>query len=189
MLIELLQRASLFSLLLRIDIDFALEVQKKGCPHCGNVLHIAYYSRKPRGGPSDIPAECLIRRSLCCKVCRKRVLPPSCLFLGRRVYWGAVIIIVMALRQGRLHGQSMAQLERMFGICRQTLKRWIAFFRDEFPNSPTWKRLRGHVVSTISDTELPGALLTHFLSRAPTPEEGVVSCLRFLATGALKITT
>lgn len=191
MLSELLRKASLFRFLLCIDIDLAKQVQEKGCPYCKKALHTAYYQRKPRGGPPDIPPECLIRRSLCCsdEACRRRTLPPSSLFLGRRVYWGSVVIIVMTLRQGRAQGESLARLERMFGICRQTLKRWKAFFRDEFPQSPTWKRLRGNVISTVSDAELPGALLTYFLACSPTTTKAVASCLRFLATGTIKVMT
>ena len=55
MLPQLLQKASLFFLLYRIDMDLAEQVQSKGCPFCHCTLHHANYTRKPRGGPVNIP--------------------------------------------------------------------------------------------------------------------------------------
>jgi len=88
-------------------------------------LHRAYYLRKPRGGPEDIPDEFCRRLSLCCgwEGCRQRQLPPSCLFLGRRVYWSAVILVVTTLRQQRAVGFSANQMRKTYGISRQTLLR------------------------------------------------------------------
>lgn len=185
MLSELLQKASLISLLHRIDLDLAEQVQIKGCPFCNGTLHQANYSRKPRGGPADIPDEYLIRQSLCCanKECRRRTMPPSSLFMGRRVYWGCVILIVMTLRQGRLSGASVAKLSRMFSISRQTIKRWIVWFRDGFPQTVQWHRLRGRVASTVSNDQLPGSLVSHFLSYSTSAEQALVACLAFLAGG------
>lgn len=186
MLSELLQKASLFSLLHRIDLDLAKQIQVKGCPFCGSSLHQANYERKPRGGPADIPDEFLIRQSLCCAdpECRRRTKPPSSLFMGRRVYWGCVILVVMTLRQGRLRGASIAKMERMFLISRQTIKRWIVWFRDEFPQSAQWHRLRGRVICTVSNEDLPASLILHFLSYFPTSEQALVASLRFLAAGS-----
>ena len=43
-----------------------------------------------------------MRLSFCCgrEGCRRRVLPPSVLFWGRRVYWAAVVLVVTAPCQG-----------------------------------------------------------------------------------------
>ncbi len=185
MLKELSQKASLFSLLHRIDEDLANQSQQKGCPHCGGPLHQANYQRKPRGGPDALPEEYMIRQSLCCgrENCRKRTLPPSCLFMGRRVYWSCVILVVMALRQNQPQGASAKELMRMFGICRKTLFRWVSYFREEFAHSAQWQRLRGRVSSLVEDCRLPASLLEHFFEHNNTPEEGLVSCLHFLATG------
>ncbi len=186
MLSELLQKASLFSLLFRIDLDLAEQVQKNGCQFCRSTLHHANYHRKPRGGPVDIPEEYLIRQSLCCanKECRRRTMPPSSLFMGRRVYWGCVILVVMTLAQGRLCGASVAKLARMFSISRHTIKRWITWFRDEFPQTVQWHRLRGRVASTVSNNKLPGSLVSHFLNYYKTSEKALVECLAFLARGS-----
>lgn len=185
MLAELVQKASLFRLLFLIDTDLAEQQQKKRCPYCGGRLDKAYYERKPRGGPEHLDHRCMIRRSLCCsrQGCRHRLLPPSCLFMGRRVYWGGVVLVVMALRQARPKGASTIKLMRMFGISRKTLFRWIAYFRDQFPVSAHWQRLRGRVSSFVRDSELPGGLLDLFIRHADSPQDGLIGCLCFLAKG------
>ena len=88
MLAELLQRVSLFRLLHRIDQDLAEKSRLAGCPYCQGPLHRARYLRKPRGGPENIPEEYFFRLSLSCgrEHRRRRVLPPSCMFMGRKVY-------------------------------------------------------------------------------------------------------
>ncbi len=185
MLPELTQKTSLYNLLFRIDEDLAEEVKKKGCPYCGGPLHYGNYPRKPRGGPDDIPDELQVRHSLCCgqKGCRKRQKPPSVRFMGQKVYWACVILIVMVLRQNRPNGKSASELQRMFGISYQTIVRWIQYFRDEFPQSNWWQRLRGRVDSTISNSGLPGNLLNCFIKSNNSHEKGLVECLRFLASG------
>jgi hypothetical protein len=183
MITELLERISLFRLLRAIDMDLARDRQRKRCPHCGGPLHQCNYLRKPRGGPDTIPEEFLIRESLCCgrEGCRKRSLPPSCLFMGRRVYWGCVIVVVMALRQKRPEGASAGKLQRMFGISRKTLTRWFAYFKQEFPMSAKWQRLRGQVIAWVKDDRLPASLLECFIAQARTAESGLVACLCFLS--------
>lgn len=185
MLPELLQKSSLFSLLHRIDTDLANQCRERGCPFCGGPLHKASYERKPRGGPEGLPEECLIRRSLCCgrENCRCRYLPPSCLFMGRRVYWAGVILVVMALRQNRPKSAGTLELMRMFGMSRKTLFRWISHFRETFPSSAQWQNLRGKVHASVRNSELPGDLLRYFIGYANSAKDGLVGCLRFLATG------
>lgn len=184
MLPELLQKASLFSLLHRIDMDLARQHQQGGCPYCGGPLHQANYTRKPRGGPDDIPEGCLLRLSLCCgrEGCRCRSLPPSTRFMGRRVYWGCVILVAMTLRQNRPEGVNANKLSRLLGVPRKTLIRWALYFRDVFPCSAQWQRLRGRVSSSVRDSELPGDLLRFFLLNSESPEKGLIGCLHFLAT-------
>ena len=102
MLQKLLGDTSFHDLLLRIDEEVAQEVRKKRCPHCGGVLHSARYERKPRGGPSELPADYDRRASFCCAVagCRKRVTPAALRFWGRRVYLGPVFLLVFSLHSG-----------------------------------------------------------------------------------------
>jgi len=187
MLPELLQKSNLFSILHRIDVDLADQCRQNKCPFCGGPLHHANYERKPRGGPEDLFNEYLVRQSLCCgrEGCRRRCLPPSCLFMGRRVYFGVVILVVMALRQNRPDGASAVELKQMFGISQKTLIRWITYFREVFPFSAQWQRLRGRVHSSIGNNDLPGNLLAYFIRYADSPEDGLVACLRFLASAQM----
>lgn len=183
MLSELVQKSSLYLLLYKIDQDLAQESKKECCPVCGGVLHQANYGRKPWGGPPNLPDELCIRQSLCCsgEGCRRRLLPPSTLFMDRRVYWGMVILIVMTLRQNRPEGRSTISLIRRFGISRKTLFRWIAYYRDIFPSSDRWKALRGKVGVLVRNSRLPGDLLDHFIAHSGDHEQGVVRCLKFLS--------
>lgn len=182
---ELLQKSSLFDLLKRIDVDIAEKIRLKGCPYCNGPLHDAKYARQPRGGPDDIPDEYLIRFSLCCGNCRRRTLPPSCLFMGRRVYWGVVILVVLAFRQNNPDCASARKIQEIFGISRETLKRWIDYYQDVFPHTSKWQRLRSRVISTVSNSELPGGLLKYFIECYKSTEKGVIECLKFLASDNL----
>jgi len=183
MLAELVQRSSLFLLLNEIDQDLANKHRMKWCPYCEGPLYQANYERKPRGGPEDLPEWLCIRKSLCCGRggCRHRSLPPSCLFMGRKVYWGAVILVIMTLRQNRPEGKSTIWLMRMFGISRKTLFRWLAYYREVFPQSKQWKRLRGRIGISVKDSRLPGDLLDYFIAYCRHVEKGVIGCLQFLA--------
>ena len=91
----LLQDSRLYRFLITIDQEFADEARSEGCA-CGGPVHQANYDRKPRGGPSDLGPEYGKRLSWCCarEGCRKRKTPPSVRFLGRRVYLGAVVLLV-----------------------------------------------------------------------------------------------
>ncbi len=185
MLPELLQTTNLFSLLHRIDIDLAKQQKLAGCPFCGGPLHHSNYQRKPRGGPDTLSDEIGIRFSLCCgnEKCRRRTLPPSTLFMERRIYFRCVILIVLTLRQNNPRENSKAQLTRMFGISRKSINRWQGFFRDIFPYSKQWKRLRGMISSAVKNESLPSELVGHFHQQTKSAEESFVNCLCFLASG------
>jgi hypothetical protein len=84
-----------FTMLAEIDEEIAVGVAASGCPVCGGPLHRGNYLRKPRGGRIAADQVEAIRFSLCCgqRGCRRRALPPSVRFLGRRVYWEAVVLL------------------------------------------------------------------------------------------------
>jgi hypothetical protein len=184
MLPELLQKVSLFPLLHRIDMDLAGQKRQEGCPYCGGPLHQANYQRQAWGAPGGVPDEYLMRQSLCCgrEGCRRRTLPPSCIYLGRWFYWAGIMLVVMALRQRRPDGWSARQLRQQFGISRKTLIRWMAYFGDVFPSGARWQNLRGRVSPTVRDSELPGGLVEYFLQQSDSAERGFIECLRFLAS-------
>ena len=41
----------------------------------------------------------------------------------------------------------------------------LAYFREIFPLSAGWRRVRGYVVATVLDAELPISLLASFVAR------------------------
>ena len=98
---ELPRTARFWSFLRAVDQDLAKKTREKGCP-CGGRLHSANYPRKPRGTPVQLPEEECLRLSFCCDRdgCRKRTTPPSVRFLGPKVYLGAIVILISAMRQG-----------------------------------------------------------------------------------------
>lgn len=71
-----------------------------------------------------------------------------------------------------------------FGISLKTLLRWMAYFKDVFPSSAQWQRLRGRISSDVGNGELPGALLDYFLQHSESMEKGLIACLHFLAKGS-----
>lgn len=99
-------------------------------------MHRASFPRKPRG-PAALPAGYDRRHSFCCAVdgCRKRVTPLSVRFLGRRVFTGAVVVLVSALRHG-LTPPRVRRLREALGVSRRTLERWCVWWCETFAASP-----------------------------------------------------
>lgn len=149
-----LGNVSILVQLSKIDVELEKRQILGSCPHCGHSLHRAPYERKPRGALCELPDSCFVRLSLCCGHCRKRCLPPSCLFLGRKVYYGCVILLLTAILQG-LTSQTIQSLCDAMNVSRRTLHRWLWFFQDVFPNSPLWKVLRGLLSPRISASLMP----------------------------------
>lgn len=183
MISDILQNHIFFRSLHLIDQELCQACRQKGCPYCHGRLHHASYLRKPRGGPPKIDESCEVRLSLCCgrEGCRRRVLPPSCLFMGRKVYWKAVILLAGCLNQRRFGGMSLNRLSRMLGIPRRTITRWMQYLRTEFVLSRQWQQLRGYTSSRSSCQSFPGALLEAFLDHHSCSEQALIRCLRFLA--------
>jgi hypothetical protein len=185
MLREAIQSESLFALLHKIDVDLAESARAGGCPYCEGPLHYASYQRQPRGGPKNLPEEYLTRLSLCCgdEKCRRRTLPLSVLFWGRRVYWGAVIIVVTALRQQRSEGYCADKICTMFGVPILTLKRWLTYFREIFPLSEIWQRLRSMLMPPVAPESIPLAVLERLGLARDDPGGTLIQCLRMLRLG------
>lgn len=160
---ELPRDASYWRFLFSVDQDLAETSRQKACS-CGGRLHRANYPRKPRGGPQDLPEEYRCRLSFCCERdgCRKRVTPPSVRFLGRKVYLGAVVILVSAMRQGP-SPRRVAELSRLFGADRRTIARWQVFWNEIVPRTPFWKMARGRLAPVVELGPLPRALTEAFL--------------------------
>lgn len=171
----LLLDASFRSLLLNADFELAEEVRRGCCPFCGGALHAAHYPRKPRGGP-ELPPEHDVRLSFCCAIdgCRKRCTPPSLRFLGRRVYWATVFVIVTVLRHGPTP-ERMRKLQELVGASRRTIERWCAWWRASFVESHLWRA--SAFIPPIAPSDLPGSLLERFRGDG---RRRLVALLRFL---------
>ena len=162
---ELLGDARLYELLLRVDVELAREAQGQRCPRCGGPLHVSTFPRKPRGEelPRGLRDAYALRFSFCCgeEGCRRRVTPPSVRFLGRRVYLAAIVVLVAGLRHGATGSRAAALGAHISSkISRQTLKRWVGWWRATFPATRCWGLLRGFFSPTPTPGELPMSLLS-----------------------------
>jgi hypothetical protein len=177
---DLPRTASFWSFLLVVDQDLAEEARKKACP-CGGRLHSANYLRKPRGTPAQLSEQERLRFSFCCDRdgCRKRVTPPSVRFLGPKVYLGAIVILISAMRQGP-SPRRVRELSTRFGADESTITRWQTFWREHFPQTPFWKVARAGFITLGEIVCLPYSLVDIFLRRHP-PCEGWTRLLRFLS--------
>jgi len=173
--------AKFWRVLFRIDEDLAAEVQVLGCAYCGASLHSARYPRKPRGVASALLGEDYeYRLSLCCarEGCRRRATPASVRFLGRRVYLGALVVLVGVLSQG-LTVKRRSQLCQQLRLSERTVLRWRQWWREVFPDTPWWRTARGRFVPALDVAQLPGALLERFI--AAEPDQRLRDVLAFLA--------
>lgn len=112
-LLAFLLEAKFWEILEARDRELAWEAQTKGCQVCDGKLDVGNYARKDRGlGASGLPLAG-IRLSFCCRVrgCRKRHTPPSVRFLGRRVYFGAIIILACVAKIGETSPSAAAEPE------------------------------------------------------------------------------
>jgi hypothetical protein len=173
-----MSEARFYEFLERIDMDLAEATRQEGCG-CAGVLHRASYPRKPRGGPRDLGLGYDRRLSFCCARhgCRRRQTPPSVRFLGRKVYLGAVVVLVSAMRHGPTPAR-VARLEELVGASRRTLARWRGWWLEEFATSRFWRAAAGRFGTPVKVAQLPLSLLERF---AGDERVRLVAALRFLA--------
>ena len=167
----------LHRLLEKVDGDLAEKVRQAGCLHCSGKLHRSDYPRKPRGRP--IGDEDVYRDSFCCDQdgCRKRHTPPSVRFLGRKVYWGLIVVLVSAMRHG-LKPERVQALRERLGLDRRTLERWRAWWLETFVQSSFWKAARARFMPRLCEKALPLSLCQAFpLDR----RDRLLELLRFLS--------
>lgn len=177
---RLLEDASLLEALLKIDEDLAARVREAGCGGCGGALHTADYQRKPRG-PWVGGDEQLRRFSLCCAVegCRRRAMPPSVRFLGRKVHLGAVVVLATALRHGPTPTR-LARIRQLWGVGVRTLMRWRKWWTGAFGHSPFWQAGRARFAAPIAVDRLPLSLVEGF-GVAEGGRERMVHLLKWLS--------
>lgn len=157
---KILQSAAFHALLIKLDHDELARVRALGCPHCAGPLHAAHFTRKSRGvegGLGDGPEGFAQRFDLCCGHCRRRTMPRSVRFLGRRVYTGLAVLCTSAkmLALGR-DAASLARRE--LGVSLKTLARWQRWWA-ELAGTPLWERVRGRVPVGLDVEQLPKSLL------------------------------
>ncbi len=174
----LLRDPRFYAMKLEVDRTLLAERRKKGCESCGDALHSADFSRKPRGVPPDHGKDHDVRFSLCCadRECRKRHTPPSLRFLGRKVYLGAVVVLVSAMRHGATPAR-MRKLREHLGVSRRTVERWRRWWRDTFAESAFWRAARAAFMPPVETGLLPVSLLERF---AGDDEARLLALLRFL---------
>lgn len=152
---SVLHDPAFFVLLLRIDQEHAAEVRLRRC-RCGGPLHQSNYERKPNGLPGG--GADTLRLSFCCGKCRLRCTPESVRFLGRRVFWGVIVLLTTALCSG-LNLRRGHQLSQQLGVPVRTIKRWREWWLTRFTVSTVWRDLSGRFLPPIAAQDLPGALL------------------------------
>ena len=176
---SLVQDSRLPAQLIRIDEDLLAREQARRCGVCGGVLHRADYPRKPRG-PWRLGREYQRRLSLCCaeEGCRRRTTPPSVLFVGRKVYLGAVVVLVTALRYGPTPAR-LAKIREVWGVGVRTLARWRKWWTGAFGRSPFWRAARARFATPIREDQLPCSLIEAF--GVSERDERLVDLLRWLS--------
>ena len=177
---SLLQDSRCFDLLLKLDEDLAAEARRAGCA-CGGALHSARYERKPRGGPAGLGPESAVRFSFCCATegCRRRVTPASLRFLGRKVFFGVLVLLLPVLRDGPTP-ERLGRLCARFAVSVRTVRRWVRFWRETFVTSRVWQAARGRFATPVREGAMPGSLLSAFSEISDT-ESRVVAVLRLVS--------
>lgn len=169
----------LFSKLERLDRELAEEGRVRGCGVCGGRLDSARYPRKVRGVPRELEEAFSSRHSFCCarEGCRKRSTPASFRFLGRRVFAGAVVVLMTALEHGVTPARAR-RLREVVGVSRRTLVRWRRWWQRELVASGFWRAWRGRLRRAVEEEKLPLSLLTAFGSESQ--RDPLVALLGFL---------
>jgi hypothetical protein len=101
------------------------------------------------------------RFSYCCGQCRARATPESLRFLGRKVFLSAIVLLLPAVGR-RLPAGVVACLRRALGPSARTLRRWLAWWAEIFPQTPFWKVARARLMRPVDETTLPASLVERF---------------------------
>ncbi|HTV51885.1 MAG TPA: hypothetical protein VME21_11895 [Steroidobacteraceae bacterium] len=168
-----------YRLLLRFDEDLAACERPQGCWLCGKKLEVSDFPRKPRGLALNLGDRFAERLSFCCadRSCRKRRTPPSLRFLGRKVYLGATVVLISAMRCGASPPR-MRYLNELVGVSRHTVSRWRRWWTQVLPGSRFFCGAAGTLMPPVNLAKLPTSLLERF---AGSTEERLILLLRWLS--------
>jgi len=161
-----------FKILLAVDRGISDRAKQNGCRHCGGILDVADYPRKPRG--IEDQGQSLRRLSFCCRRegCRKRTTPESLRFLGRKVYTGVVVVL----------GVFDTALIAPLNLCRQTLSRWASYWGQVFHfDNPFWKIKKALLPLGFDAAGTTSAIVQLFESRVSSVEEAAKLWLEFFS--------
>jgi hypothetical protein len=98
------------------------------------------------------------------------------LFHGRRVYLKAVVLMVVACRQGDRFDATVRHLTELFGVTRRTVARWLRAFADGVQHVPAWQRVRGQVPPSLRDADVPRGLLVELVADRGLQPALVAAC-------------
>jgi len=169
-----------FEKLALVDEGIARAVAANNCPACGGRLHRGDYERKPRGGLIAPKGETSVTRfSLCCgrEGCRKRALPPSVRFLGRRVYLGVVVIVASIVAQALTELGELGELRSKTGVPARTVRRWLGWWSGPFVTTEVFVTVCARLVG-VAAAELPSSIVERLEG---SPMEKVSAMLDLLA--------
>jgi hypothetical protein len=170
-----------FQKLTRIDEEIADAVRVGDCPACGGPLHRGNYARKPRGALLASNGETsVIRFSLCCgsEGCRKRALPPSVRFLGRRVYLGAVVIAVSVIARAL---ENLGEIRSKTGVPARTVRRWLEWWHVPFISTEVFVTVCARLVGAAI-AQLPSSIFDRLEGTATERVRAMLEMLAPLTT-------
>jgi hypothetical protein len=173
-----------FARLEQQDRQIAGRVAAEGCPACGGPLYRGDYERKPRGARLAPAGEEFVRRfSFCCgrEGCRKRATPPSLRFLGRRVYLGAVVLVVSLLAQALTAAKTLRQVT---GVPARTAQRWLLWWQGPFLSTAVLLALRARLVELAVEA-LPTSIVDRLAGTAEARVRTLLVLLAPLTTGSV----
>lgn len=101
-------------------------------------------------------------------------------FLGRRVYLAATVIMASAVRSGLTGGA--AQLAACVCVPLRTVKRWLAWWRQDFVEGLCWKTVRARFMPPVAIETVPASILERF--KGPDLLSRLVALLELLATSS-----
>jgi hypothetical protein len=171
-----------FEGLMAIDEAIVERAAEEPCRDCGGPLYRGDHPRKPRGGLLARAGEVFGRRfNLCCgrEGCRRRAMPPSVRFLGRRVYLGAVVVVASAV------GLTMVAASagvRATGVPARTTRRWLRWWRGPFTTSRAFVELSARLVPAPERRRLPVSLLERLTGERLVPVAKLLGWLAPITT-------
>jgi hypothetical protein len=120
------------------------------------------------------------RLSFTCGRCDARSTSQSVRFAGHRVYLAVVLMLRSPPDSGS--GQELCDL---LSIPPRTLKRWRAWWRQDFPTTPFWRSMRERFMPPVVTDRLPGSLLDRFESESMS--DRLTRALRWIAPLSTRI--